>query len=362
MCRIFLGAWLLGIVCNWFNVVEAAVPCGSPASVSVLSLDLPTLPELDKHSWAIILDDPAFFIRPIRCHLFKNIRTSRYAQPQSIISLDTNAKKYITAALQDVFCDSNRLGELLAYLQDQGGLFAALAAPLVAVLVHFFDQYAELIASYDCVSAAMQLLPSTAFTLLKHGMLYEFEKYPRHHELISLLGIKASPALQVPDHSNMRAPFAQEDAGFAVDVVSALPMRVVNKERAYAFFKETIAELPWNSTKFKAHWAVYWAQEGLDICTHHEFLIRALCEMWLKRRNVQREPCLARQNKCLKRLCEALNHEAQNLTIDRHKRVFLSTESLMRYVDYYLCRHWHKENFKTFLRMSTYSQDYIQPL
>ena len=357
-CRLFIAS-LLGIISSGLHVLVAAVPCGSPASIAMLSLDLPQLSNLEKGSSVIVLDNPAFFNKPLRCHLLKHLQVRRGQQPPAAVALDIHAQKYISALLQAVFADSGKLSDLLAYLQDHEGLFAALAMPLVATAVHFFDRYDELVLSFSCLARTIQSLPTTVFNLLENGVRYELAKYPQHQAMMVLLGFDVQlHGRQVMEQEGLEALFALEEASFAISV--SAPM--VHEERAYAFFKKTIAELPWNSKQFKPHWKVYWSQQGLDIYVYHTFLIRALCEMWLKRKKIQREAWRAQQNKCLKRLCDALNHEAQNLAIDREKRLLLSTESLMRYVDQYLGNHPYKEYFKTFLRMNTYSQDYVCPL
>ncbi|MBM3892832.1 hypothetical protein FJ365_00325 [Candidatus Dependentiae bacterium] len=356
-CRLFI-AWLLSFFCSGLHTLSAALPCASPASVAALSLDLPRLPELEKCLSVIVLDNPVFFNKPLRCHLVKHIQVRRYQQAPATVALDIHAQKYISAALKAVFADSGQLSDLLAYLQDHEGLFVALAMPLVATAVHFFDRYDELALSFSCLARTIKSLPPTVFNLLENGVRYELAKYPQHQPVMGLLGLDVRlSGRQIADKEDMMALFAAEEA----DVASSTMALVVHEERAYAFFKNTIAELPWNSKQFNPHWKVYWSQQGLDIYVYHTFLIRALCEMWLKRKKIQREAWQAQQNKCLKRLCEALNHEAQNLAIDREKRVLLSTESLMRYVDQYLGNHCYKEHFKVFLRMSTYPQDHILP-
>ena len=73
----------------------------------------------------------------------------------SLVELDAHAKKRIISAFISVFDDSLRLAALLAYLQEQEGLFVAMGGSLVATLAHFFDQRNEFAASFDCVFAAI---------------------------------------------------------------------------------------------------------------------------------------------------------------------------------------------------------------
>lgn len=371
MCKVLLVVGFFGIAYSSFSSLVAAaiyvgMECGSPASVTALSMNLPALPTLDRRSSVIVLDNPAFFNGPIKCHLFKNIVTERRQQEAAVISLDIHAKKHITAALQRVFDNPDKLSELLVYLQNKQGLFVALAAPLVAVLVHFFDRYDELLVSFDCVSLAIHNQMSAAFVMLKNGMLQELEKYPDYSEIMPLLGINQTLILQMPDRSDLMAACAEEAANYTTKV-ETLPVgtRAINSEKAYRLFKKNIANLRGYTTEtFQSHWAFYWTQEGLDIFKHHEILIRGLCEMWLAliRQDAYKSPLLVLHDSRLTRLCEAINHEAQNVAVDRSVRLALSTESLMRYVERYLGRHKHKEYFKVFLRMNTYSQDYIRPL
>ncbi len=330
----------------------------SPSSVTTISLDAT---ERAERKSIHFLNNQAFFKRPIKCHILNAIATDDEQHREGFV-LDRHTNNHLTVALQNVFCDMPKLEALLSYLHEQNGLFVALAQPIASVLIHFSDQANELEQSFLCIKQALEYMKREEFILFSCIFAWALERHQGSDSLLNFL------AISVP--AKIGRLYDNSPRNHELDIHAHAPCydrqnrRILNYALAYDLLKHAIIDLPWqNPMAFKYAWHAYWTQApSLNVYQHHEFLVRALCELWQERPHLHHSATKTLHNKYFVRLYDKINRAAQNQAVPRDVRLLLSTENLMRYVDTYLGRHRHKENFKRFLRCSTFSQDAILPL